>query len=144
VIIKFWSAKASFRANAIRSGLADLLCHDGAETWSRKRARGEERLRTSKRGTGRGVHTVSICFSERDWDDLPGQVKDAKRFLKQERNGKELRRLVRGIVVTEACISFPVYSRLSKKIAVQQDYFDHELLALCAKHGLGINLAIYG
>ena len=129
-IIKFWSSRNSFRANAATSGLANVVCHDKGEILLKRLRRKHER------------YSVSVCFSKRDWNDLPGQAKDAKRFLKTK--GRALRQLTRGIVTEDGCLSFPVYSRLSKKAVVQQDYFDHELLALCAKHGLGINLAIYG
>jgi hypothetical protein len=51
---------------------------------------------------------------------------------------------MRGRRITSAFIDFPVDCRLSNKIAVQQDFFDAELLRLCGACGLGINLANYG
>ena len=128
-VIRFYSLRQSFRRNAAKCDLADLQCHD----------KGEIRLKRS--GEKYENYGASIHFSKCGWDDLPGQVKDAKRFLKKQ--GGELRKLIRGIAVDLAGFDFPVNASLAGELTIRQYFFDEELLALCAKHSLAINLASY-
>lgn len=127
-VIKLHSNRDSFRSFAERCPLKDVKALEKGEVLSSRRVRDEYRL--------------NIGFSRKDWDDLPGQVRDAKQFLKK--HGGWIRQAMRGRKITSAYIDFPVDCRLNEKIAVQQDFFDSELLELCGRYGLGINLANYG
>ena len=129
-VVKITSLHASFRTNADRLTLQDIMCYDKGEIWLRTKRKKYDRF------------GVTIGFSKRDWDDLPGQIKDAVKFLRA--HGRDLRKLTRGITLDDAYIDFPVYSRFSKKIVAQQESFPQDLLQLCGKFGLGINLSIYG
>ena len=78
---------------------------------------------------------MNLSVSEREFSDLPGQIEDAVRFLKQ--NAKELERLRDFQGVERIALDFPVQDR---DVAVQRDTFPPELMSLMGT--LRISLAI--
>ncbi len=99
-----------------------------------KRERNEE-LKVHK------VFKISLDISEKDWDDVEGQVQDAIIFLKKYQ--MELQTLFKTHKVSNAYLDFPIYSRLQGDIANQNDQLPSELILLAAKLSLGIEMAIY-
>jgi len=81
---------------------------------------------------------INIEVSATDFNDLEGQVEDAIRFLKSNR--EELKRLRRFQGVEDVRLDFAVEA---KDVFVQSNYLPPELLALAAELGVGIELSIY-
>ena len=73
-----------------------------------------------KRWQSSGFH---VGVSEAELADLPGQIRDALRFL--SRHEEELQRLGRFEGVEAVCLDFAIDR---KDVAVQSDVFDAELL----------------
>lgn len=87
--------------------------------------KGEPRLGLARRPgapewLSSGFH---VAVSEADFDDLPGQIEDALRFLAEHE--EELRRLGRFEGVETVCLDFAIDR---KAVAIQSDVFDAELL----------------
>ncbi len=95
---------------------------------------------------GRGaVHDrfqISLDVSDKDWDDIKGQIRDAIAFLTAWES--ELVALIAAHEVTDAYLDFPLYSRLDKNVINQNDHLPRELIVLAGRIGLGIEMSIYG
>ena len=87
------------------------------------------------------IYSISFDVSKKEWGDLPGQIKDAVRFL--TRYGSKIRKLTKENWVTDAYLDFPVYSRASKGIVAQSDTFPLDLVTLCSKAGVAICISMY-
>ncbi|MGH9389242.1 MAG: hypothetical protein ACRD1Z_06460, partial [Vicinamibacteria bacterium] len=81
--------------------------------------RGEPRPGGGETWQSSGFH---VGVSEAELSDLPGQIRDAVRFL--SRHEEELQRLGRFDGVEAVCLDFAIESR---DVAVQSDVFDAEL-----------------
>jgi hypothetical protein len=79
--------------------------------------------------------------SDREWDDLPGQVQDAIAFLREHEGA--LRFLLANHPVDDIRLDFPHTVRLSEEIAVQCDYFPPELIRLAGVLGIGLELTLF-
>ena len=86
-------------------------------------------------------HRISFDVSDRDWDDLPGQVEDAVRFLNQWES--ELQTFISEFKPDEVLLDFPLYSRISEEIVNQNDYLPSELIKVAGRLGVGIGMSIY-
>ena len=128
-VIKFYSSKDSFRPFAERCQLKDVTTIEKGDIHSKRKKTRYESFQ------------LNIGFSSKDWDDLPGQIRDAKRFLKK--HGLWVRRAMKGRKISNAFIDFAVYSRFDGNIVVQCDFFDEELVTLCGRLKLGIMLSNY-
>lgn len=85
--------------------------------------------------------TISFDVSEKEWDDLEGQVQDAIKFLTTYY--EEIEQLLSTHTITDAFLDFPIYSRLYGDIVNQNDHLPRELIILAGRLSLGIEMAIY-
>jgi hypothetical protein len=77
-----------------------------------------------------------------DWDDLAGQVADARRFLAQHKTDLELLRTFPGVEHLE--LDFPTHLRIgTNDVAVQSDRFPSDLLLAAGTLGIGLALTIW-
>ena len=86
-------------------------------------------------------YAIAFVISNKEWNDLQGQIKDAIRMLKKYRN--EYRQLIKHSRRTRALLDFPIDSRLNKKIWVQVEYFPVELLTLCSEINISIVITLF-
>ena len=84
---------------------------------------------------------ISFDVSEKNWDDLAGQIDDTITFL--TKHFDELDTLFKTHNISTAFLDFPIYSRLNEDIVNQNDHLPKELIALAGKLSLGIEMAIY-
>lgn len=88
-----------------------------------------------------GEYRISFDVSDREWDDLPGQVEDAVCFLNQWES--ELQSLISEFEPDEIVLDFPMYTRLGEEIANQNDYLPSDLIKIAGRLGLSIGISIY-
>ncbi|AWA30975.1 hypothetical protein HYN48_13295 [Flavobacterium magnum] len=86
-------------------------------------------------------YKISFDVSDKEWDDLKGQVGDAILFL--EKHFEELNILLSTHNISNAYLDFPIYSRLDKNIVNQNDHLPKALIVLAGKLCIGIEIAIY-
>ena len=80
--------------------------------------------------------------SRREWDDLPGQVADAIRFLRRYR--ADLKQLREKYKVRDMRLDFPYYLRIGRNdVVVQCDYLPPSLILLAGELGVGIEMTLY-
>jgi hypothetical protein len=106
--------------------------------------KGEPRLLASRQPEKR-VHAASgfhADVSTMDWDDLAGQVADARRFLARYKPDLELLRTFPGVEHLE--LDFPTHLRIgTNDVAVQSDRFPSDLLLAAGTLGIGLALTIW-
>lgn len=85
--------------------------------------RGEPKLARQPEGGTWQSSGFHVSVSEADFGDLPGQIRDAMRFLSEHE--EEMRRLGGFEGVEAVCLDFAIDR---KDVAVQSDVFDAELL----------------
>jgi hypothetical protein len=86
-------------------------------------------------------YRISFDVSEKEWDNLVGQIDDAIVFL--EKNFDYLQELITTHNISEAYLDFPLYSRLDDNIVNQNDHIPSKLISLAGKLSLGIEMSIY-
>jgi hypothetical protein len=128
-VLKIISESTSFRPYAATTTLPIFSTHDANE------------IRRKSTGETFGVYRISFDVSEKDWDDFPGQVRDAIGFLTQ--HASAIRSLVESHPVSDAFLDFPLWSRLDGNIINQNDRLPSELIALCTQAGIGIEMSLY-
>jgi hypothetical protein len=80
--------------------------------------------------------------SAREWDDLPGQVSDAVRFLRSYK--ADLKLLRQRFKVRDLRLDFPYYLCVCRNnIAVQCDLLPPVLIALAGELEIGIEMTVY-
>jgi len=84
---------------------------------------------------------LSLKASDKDWDDLKGQIDDAVDFL--DENFETLKSLLETHEIEDSFLDFPVESRLSDEIGNQNDYLPKELIKLAGKLDLAIVISNY-
>lgn len=82
----------------------------------------------------------NTLVSRKQWDDLPGQVTDAIRFLR--RNKHHLNRL-RTEFKASASLDFPRSLRIGRNVVVQCDFLPATLISLAGELGIGIEMTLY-
>lgn len=105
----------------------------------RVRERGEVRRKST--GELFPSFMLSLKASDKDWDDLKGQIDDAIDFL--DENFNTLKRLLETHDVEDSFLDFPVESRLNDEIGNQNDYLPRELIKLAGKLDLAIVISNY-
>lgn len=105
--------------------------------------KGEPRLPASQpegpKHAGSGFHAD---VSTGNWDDLSGQIADAKRFLARHNADLELLRAFPGLEHLE--LDFPAHLRIgAKDVVVQTDRFPSDLLLAAGALGIGLALTIW-
>ena len=128
-ILRNFSETNSFKAFAERSKLPVYSVHDATDV---------KNTRTNKT---HGVFRISFDVSECEWDDFPGQVEDAIVFLSL--HASSIRELVESHNVSDAFLDFPILSRLDGNIVNQIDRLPRELISLCARANIGIEMSQY-
>jgi hypothetical protein len=104
--------------------------------------RGEVRLTTRPDGPRNDCSGFNAPVSEREWDDLEGQIQDAEAYLSQ--NEAEIRRLREFPGVDGIELDFPIDLRIgSNDIVVQSDRLPPGLLLAAGTLGMEICISIY-
>lgn len=127
--LKIFSEVESFEPYAARTQIPVFKIHNRGDTPGRRIDKSQSAYR------------ISFDVSDREWDDLPGQITDAIAFLEQ--HGSEIRSLIDSHPVSDAYLDFPVYSRLDGEIVSFTDHLPKRLVSLCAQAGLGIAITQY-
>lgn len=96
-----------------------------------------------KRGKINDKYGITIEFSGADFDEFEKQVNDAIEFINN--NHKDIFEIIRNHESKSAYIDFALYSRLGgdKNIVNQNDTIPLELIHLCSKAGLSIEMGYY-
>ncbi len=128
-VLKIYSDTFSFKAFSEDTDISVFSVFDKGEF------RNKKKTRVSKE------NVLSLDVSDKEWDDFPGQVDDAIRFLSE--HYEELQRLLCSSEDISACLDFPIYSRLNDEIVNQNDYIPRELVSLAGKLNLEIGMSQY-
>jgi len=126
-VLKIYSNTHSFKDYPNHGNLPIYSVYDKGEFRTKKRQCTE--------------FTMSLDVSDKEWDNFPGQVEDAIKFLKQ--NFIALNDLYVKYSVNNWYLDFPLYSRLNDQVINQNDRLSSELISLAGKLNLGIEMAIY-
>ena len=86
-------------------------------------------------------YRISFDVSDKEWDDLKGQIEDTILFL--EKHFEELNILLSTHNISDAYLDFPIYSQLDENIVNQNERLPQELVFLAGKLSLGIEMGIY-
>jgi hypothetical protein len=106
------------------------------------RRKGEPRLRSKPDGPRNESSGFNADVSTKAWNDLPGQIQDAKVFLSE--NEEELRRLRSFPGVEGVELDFPIELRVGEnEIVVQSDRLPASLLLAAGRLGIDIVLTLY-
>jgi hypothetical protein len=97
--------------------------------------------RNKTKNLKRTDYRISFDVSDKEWDNLEGQIDDAILFLKKYFN--EIEFLLSNDNISSANLDFPVYSRLDENIVNQNDRLPSELIILAGKLSLGITMSAY-
>jgi len=84
---------------------------------------------------------MNVAISDASWGDLPAQVVDAERFLRDNR--EEIRRLRAFPGVEGITLDFPIELRIGKSVWAQSDRFPASLVTIAGELGLNLELSIY-
>ena len=103
--------------------------------------KGQQRFKTMPDKPPFDDYGISCNVSEKEWDDLDGQIEDAIDFL--EKYKEQLEFLNENFSVYDIRLDFPYYCRIFNKFRVQCDYLPPELLCKAGKLGIGIELSLY-
>jgi hypothetical protein len=80
--------------------------------------------------------------SNKEWNDMPGQVSDAIRFLRRHRD--HLKRLRSEFKAQDIILDFPYYLRIGKDdVVIQGDFLPPALISLAGELGIGIEMTLY-
>jgi hypothetical protein len=87
------------------------------------------------------AYGFSCTVSERDFNDVGGQIEDALAFLTLHHS--ELDRLSKQYRVDDLRLDFPYWCRLDNTCFMQSDYLPAALLLAAGRLGIGIELSLY-
>jgi hypothetical protein len=108
----------------------------------RVRRKGEPRFASKPDGPRSERSGFNAGVSSKGWNDLPGQIDDAKAFLSEYE--AELQRLRSFPGVDGVAIDFPMNLRIgTNDIAVQSDRFPADLLLAAGRLGIDIVMTTY-
>ena len=106
------------------------------------RRKGELRLATKPDGPRHERSGFTADVSLKEWNDLPGQIEDAKAFLAQ--HGAELLRLRSFPGLDGMELDFPMHLRIgTNDIVVQTDRLPADLLLAAGRVGIDIAITNY-
>ena len=83
----------------------------------------------------------SCKVSDKEWDNLPGQIEDTIAFL--TKHEQELASLFTSHSIDCIWLDFPYYCRHSRTVFVQCDFLPAELLLKAGNLNIGIELSLY-
>lgn len=98
-------------------------------------------IKNKAKNLKRNDYRISFDVSDKDWDKLSDQIKDAIYFL--DKYFDELESLLSNPNINSASLDFPIYSRLDENIVNKNDELPKELIILAGKLSLGIEMSIY-
>ncbi|XZF15748.1 hypothetical protein ACTHGU_06400 [Chitinophagaceae bacterium MMS25-I14] len=101
--------------------------------------KGENRFKTRPEEGIREYGAVSIVVSEADMDSFEQQKKDTMSFFEKNEN---LFAVLNEFDVELKVLDFGVYSRIPNGFT-HSEFFPPEIIALCAKYNIGIELSHY-
>jgi len=127
-VLKLFSDTTSFKSFAEFTAMPVYSCMEKGDL-------------SGKTGTVRKKHRISFDVSQKEWDDIQGQIEDAIAFLAKWE--AELIALITSHDATDAYLDFPLYSRLNGNIVNQNDHLPKALVVLAGRIGLGIEMALY-
>ena len=131
----------TFRASGIDFNVDAFLDASAIESCAVHHA-GELKFPSKPEGPRWTRSGFNADVSTKEWNDLPGQIEDAKAFLR--RYDAELRRLGAFPGCEGMSIDFPMNLRIgTNDIAVQWDTFPAALLLLAGTLGVDITFTIY-
>ena len=128
-VLKIYSDTFSFKAFSEESDIPVYSVFDKGEF------RDKKKTRVCKE------NVLSLDVSDKEWDDFSGQAGDAISFLSEYY--EELQNLFCNSTDINACLDFPIYSRLNNEIINQNDYIPRELVSLAGKLNLEIGMSQY-
>ena len=128
-ILKVYSDNNSFKSYATTTNIPVYSTYE----------KGDYRNETKK--IVREDYRISFVVSDREWDDLNGQIEESILFL--EKHYEELNMFLSNHNVSDAYLDFPIYSQLDENIVNQNEYLPKELIVLAGKLSLGIEMGIY-
>jgi hypothetical protein len=100
--------------------------------------RGEPVFSTRPRGKKKSTSSLNVLVSRAQFHQLAKQITDAQRFLK--RHTREIKRVMRKPGVRGAALDFGIARRHA---AAQFDRFPPELLLMCGKLGIALEVSWY-
>jgi hypothetical protein len=104
--------------------------------------KGEPVFKTKPEGRKVQTSGMSFCTSNADSDKVDKQIKDTIKYL--TKNKLELKKVTTNKNVTYSTLDFAVELRMGyNNIALQSDYFPHELLKLCADLKIDLGFSLY-
>ena len=128
-VLKIYSDNNSFKSFATTTNIPVYSTYE----------KGDYRNETKK--IIREDYRISFDVSDREWDDLKGQIEDTISFL--EKHFEELSILLTTGNISDAYLDFPIYSQLDENIVNQNEHLPKELIVLAGKLSLGIEMGIY-
>ena len=90
------------------------------------------------------IHTdfrISFDVSEKEWDDIEGQIDDAILFLNKYK--EQIQDLLTRHSISDAYLDFSLWSRLNDNVVNQNDYLPRELVKIAGNLNIGIEMGIY-
>lgn len=104
--------------------------------------KGQPIFKTRPEGKKRQTSGLSFCTSNADFNKLDKQIKDTIKYL--TKNRLELKKLTANKNVEYSTLDFGIELRMGyNNIALQSDYFPHELLKLAADLKIDIGFSLY-
>ena len=97
--------------------------------------------RNKTKNLKRSDYRISFDVSDKEWNDVKGQINDAILFLKKYSN--EIESLISNHDISSAYLDFPIYSQLDDNIVNQNEHLPKELITLAGKLSLGIEMSFY-
>lgn len=126
-VLKIISDLYSFKEDIVKLNMPIYSCYDKGES------RGNKKISE--------VNIISFDVSDKDWDDVSGQIDDAIGFLNAHKN--KLKILLKKCNSTSAYLDIPFYCRIGDKCANQNELIPLKLISICSHIGIEIALAIY-
>ncbi|MFD2162478.1 hypothetical protein ACFSJU_08735 [Paradesertivirga mongoliensis] len=126
-VLKVYSDTDSFKSFEKMTKVPVYSCYDKGDI------QGKSRITTD--------YKISFDVSDKDWEDLDGQIEDTILFLTKHYD--DIEQLFKTHNITTAYLDFPIYSRLEGDIVNQNDHLPKELIVIAGKLSLGIEMAIY-
>jgi|688.fasta_scaffold1350279_1 hypothetical protein len=129
------------RVSSRRKTLTDFLSGSQIPNYDAHDKNTPQKLGREK-GKPFGYSGFKSSVSEKEWDDLPGQIADAIRFL--QRYKSDLKQLRDKYKVRDLTLDFPYYLRIgTNNVVMQCDFLPLKLIGLAGELGIGIELSLY-
>ena len=84
---------------------------------------------------------ISCVVSDKEWDDVEGQTDDIIIFIEKHQNDLEF--IKENVDNVDWKFDLPYHCRLSDTLFNQNNFLSPQVLLLCGKLGIGLNLSLY-